>query len=93
MTIEAPVLLRFPGEVTIANLIRFRKEYHKTLIPGTNTVLDLSDVTSLNSCFIGVIVNLKRHMGEEADLSAINAPQGCQNLIDICKLQHLISFS
>ena len=91
MTPATSTMLRFPGEVTIANLIRFKKEYTRAVILGEDVVIDLADVNSLNSAFIGVLINLKRYLGEQSMIVLNNAPAGCELLIHLCKLGHFVS--
>lgn len=90
MSSSAVTLLRFPGEVTIANLIRFKQEYSKIVAQGDNVIIDLADVQSLNSAFIGVLMNLRRYLGEQSMITLNNAPGGCEALITICKLSHFV---
>ena len=80
---------RLRGELDMASAATFEQSLH-TVAQGSNTlVLDLGDLTFIDSSGLRALVQLSERMNGSAPLVLTNVPQGVQRLLDIVGLETL----
>jgi len=84
-----PKRYRLRGELDMASAVTFEKELLPVAQGSGKLVLDLGDLTFIDSSGLRALVQLSEQMNGSAPLVLSNVPHGVQRLLDIVGLDTL----
>ena len=89
ITQVSPEHYRLRGELDMASAVTFGDAMSPVAQGGTQLVLDLEDLTFIDSSGLRALVQLSDQMNGSAPLVLSNVPHGVQRLLDIVGLNTL----
>jgi len=89
ITQVSPERYRLRGELDMASAVTFEGALSPVVQGGTQLVLDLEDLTFIDSSGLRALVQLSDQMNGSAPLVLSNVPHGVQRLLDIVGLNTL----
>jgi anti-sigma B factor antagonist len=89
ITQVSPERYRLRGELDMASAVTFEDALSPVVQGGTQLVLDLEDLTFIDSSGLRALVQLSDQMNGSAPLVLSNVPHGVQRLLDIVGLNTL----
>jgi anti-sigma B factor antagonist len=87
LTGESPPVLRIAGEIDISTADQLRHALDDALAAGPEVVVDMSEVTFIDACGLGVLLQAARSMNGHGPLTLQNAARVAW-LFDLVGVDH-----